>query len=556
MCQVLTYAISGCLILAAVAVVAVIMSSQITTKDEESSAPRVVEPEPRSLTRAGAQGLDYAANNIVEVVEEETDCGICSNGAFEPVCSVGGVEYYNPCWAVCDNANIQCSHKCPCSKQTTKNRKASPADDYEIKGNKKAPRVGGFSFDDLSKASAEMGMKLYGEEAKKTDGNLLFSPFSIQSALSMVGVGAKGSSLLQIMSLYNKVQNGNVAGSVEDIMDLKNSGLTIDEMKELLKMAFPLLKTTENVTIETANSVFLAENFEILDSMRGDLQDYFNTSFISADFSRSKRAADQINGWVEEKTHEKIKDLIDPTSLSGMTKMVLVNALYFKGLWSSQFDAEDTREGDFTLANGDTVETDFMSQVANFNVGQYKGHSFVALPYSGDNLVMYLFTPNPIRDGFWRPSSDKKSKEAVPLSELEKILTLDPKIISDKLKMASMDTMELRVVLPRFKIEATVSLAEDLKNLGVTSMFTAGEADLSGITGGKDLYVSDAIHKAMLEVNEEGSEGAAATAVIAQFRSMPNPPKQARFDRPFIFFIKDERSGMILFQGRVMNPTL
>jgi len=490
--KVLTYAISGCLILAAVAVVAVIMSSQITTKGEESSEPQGIRPEPRSLAGAAEQeGMDYAANNIVEEVEEEI-----------------------------------------------------------------APRVGGFSFDDLSKASAEMGMKLYGEEAKKTDGNLLFSPFSIQSALSMVGVGAKGSSLLQIMSLYNNVQNGNVVGSLEDIMDLKNSGLTIDEMKELLKMAFPLLKTTENVTIETANSVFLAENFEILDSMRGDLQDYFNTSFISADFSRSKRAADQINGWVEEKTHDKIKDLIDPSSLNSMTKMVLVNALYFKGLWSSQFDAEDTEEGDFILANGDTVKADFMTQVADFNVGHHEGHSFVALPYSGDKLVMYLFTPNPLSDGWLRPSSDKKSEETVPLSELEKILTLDPKIISDKLKMSSLDTRKLKLELPRFKIEATLGLAEDLKSLGVTSIFTAGEADLSGITGRKDLYVSDAVHKAMLEVNEEGSEGAAATAVITMSRSLPLPPAQARFDRPFIFFIKDERSGMILFQGRVMNPTL
>jgi len=525
----------------------------ITTKGEESSEPRGIRPEPRSLAGAAEQGMDYAANNIVEEVEEEIDCGICTN-VYNPVCSVEGVEYYNPCWAVCGMDKIECSHKCPCSKQTAKNRnqeQETTPEDYEI-----APRVGGFSFDDLSKASAEMGMKLYGEEAKKTDGNLLFSPFSIQSALSMVGVGAKGSSLLQIMSLYNNVQNGNVVGSLEDMMDLKNSGLTIDEMKELLKMAFPLLKTTENVTIETANSVFLAENFEILDSMRGDLQDYFNTSFISADFSRSKRAADQINGWVEEKTHDKIKDLIDPSSLNSMTKMVLVNALYFKGLWSSQFDAEDTEEGDFILANGDTVKADFMTQVADFNVGHHEGHSFVALPYSGDKLVMYLFTPNPLSDGWLRPSSDKKSEETVPLSELEKILTLDPKIISDKLKMSSLDTRKLKLELPRFKIEATLGLAEDLKSLGVTSIFTAGEADLSGITGRKDLYVSDAVHKAMLEVNEEGSEGAAATAVITMSRSLPLPPAQARFDRPFIFFIKDERSGMILFQGRVMNPTL
>jgi len=369
--------------------------------------------------------------------------------------------------------------------------------------NQAVQNAGEFHFANLSKASAELGMKLYREEANKSDDNLLFSPFSVQTALSMVALGAKGSTLQQIMSLYD------------------NSSLTIGEMKKLLKMTFPLFKSTENVTIETA---------------------------------------EYINGWVKEKTHNKIKDLIKPSFLNDLTKMVLVNALYFKGLWYHQFETNDTKKDDFVLANGDTVKANFMVQTEVFNVGHHDGHAFVALPYSGGTLVMYLFTPNPLREsrGQGKESNEEKSEEeAVPLSELENILTLNPKIISEKLNMDSMEPMQLKLELPRFKIEAKVDLKEDLQNLGVTSMFDKEEADLSGITGKKILYVHKALHKAMLEVNEGGSEGAAATAVIInRLTSSPFPPKQARFDRPFIFFIKDERSGMILFQGRVMNPTL
>jgi len=399
----------------------------------------------------------------------------------------------------------------------------------------------------LGRSNAELGMKLYGEEIKKNDGNLLFSPYSIQSALAMVGMGAKGPTLNQMMDLYRG--SGSQKSSMElDVMD----------MAKMMGVALPSLQSTENLTIEAANSVFLDKDFPILDTMKTGLNDYFKTSIMQTEYSNPQKAVDLINSWVGEKTRQKIKELVSTDSINTDTKMVLVNALYFKGLWANQFDKEVTVKDTFYVDDTKTVEVDFMVQKKKLKVGRYKEHTFLALPYSGDRFVMYLFIPHNISDfksrDFFFNAMDET--EDGPLSILEALLVGNPNVLADSLNLQDMEEVEVSVRLPRFKIEAALPLKEDLERLGVSAIFSAADADLSNISGNRDLFLADALHKAYLEVTEEGSEGGAATALVAQARSFSPPPLQANFNRPFMFFIKDDKTGLIIFQGRMVDPTL
>jgi len=406
-----------------------------------------------------------------------------------------------------------------------------------------------FGMEDLAglgRSSAELGMKLYGEEIKKNDGNLLFSPYSIQSALAMVGMGAKGPTLTQMMDLYRG--SGPTKSMELDVMD----------MTRMLGAALPTLQSTENLTIEAANSVFLDKNYEILDTMKTGLNDYFKTSIMQTEYSNPQKAVDLINTWVGEKTRQKIKELVSTDSINTDTKMVLVNALYFKGLWATQFDKEVTVKDTFYVDDTKTVEADFMIQKKKLKVGRYQEHTFVALPYSGDRFVMYLFIPHNVSDFKSRDFFFNAMEETVdgPLSILEKLLVGNPYVLADSLNLKDMEEVEVNVRLPRFKIEAALPLKEDLERLGVSAIFSAVDADLSNISGNRDLFLADALHKAYLEVTEEGSEGGAATALVAQARSFGPPALQANFNRPFMFFIKDDKTGLIIFQGRMVDPTL
>ena len=248
----------------------------------------------------------------------------------------------------------------------------------------------------------------------------------------------------------------------------------------------------------------------------------------------TEEARSTINRWVEGKTEGKIVDLMGPGVLDPLTRLVLTNAIYFKGQWEKQFRPEQTAEAPFRLSTGKQVIVPFMHQVETFRYAETASAQVLELPYSGNELAMTILLP--------KPDSS--------LAELEAAIRTDGiRPILEALSPTKVD-----VSIPRFKFEAELSLGEYLQQLGMTDAFSDNLADFSGISD-TFLYITHVLHKAFIEVNEEGTEAAAATAVIMGTKSIRlDLPKVFMADRPFVFLIRDVRTGSILFIGRMADP--
>ena len=245
-----------------------------------------------------------------------------------------------------------------------------------------------------------------------------------------------------------------------------------------------------------------------------------------------------INQWVEQQTAGKIKDLLQSGVLTPATRLVLTNAIYFKGNWQTQFDKAQTRDEDFHLSAAQTVKAPLMNLQGRFNY--FNGGTFQALeiPYESGDLSMIVFLPN----------------DAGGLPALEQSLTAaSAQQWLGQLRPGS----KIILALPKFKMTGQFGLNGALTALGMRQAFEQGVADFSGMTGKRDLWISAAIHKVFVDVNEEGTEAAAATAIVMRSLAVTReqPPIVFRADHPFIFLIRDNRSGGILFMGRVTDPT-
>jgi serpin B len=264
-------------------------------------------------------------------------------------------------------------------------------------------------------------------------------------------------------------------------------------------------------------------------------KNYYGAGLTLLDFKNETEKSRQIiNSWVEEKTKEKIKDLIPQGGVNEWTVMVLTNAIYFKGIWKTKFEKQYTRRADFYISTKNKVEVDMMLIEENFKGYEDEKMQIVELLYKGDELSMLVILP----------------RETEGITELEKTLTVE----SLNTLLSKMQPQKIAVNLPKFKMTwGTFSINNALIDLGMPDAF-GGKADFSGINGKGGIWISDVFHQAFIEVNEEGSEAAAGTAVVLTKSSKSNIITIFRADHPFIFIIKDNRSGSILFIGRVMNP--
>jgi len=362
------------------------------------------------------------------------------------------------------------------------------------------------------------GSRLY-QQLKDEPGNIIMSPFSVSGVMAMVAAGAGGDTLSQVQQ-----------------------GMSFPSSEELAlgyKDAIPALRTNENFTLEAANSIFAQSGFAILDDYRETLHQHFHAAIQETDYSDGKASARLINDWVEKITQSKIKDLIKPDMLNSLTRLVLVNAIYFKGDWASKFDAKKTADEDFHLDDGSTKKVPMMRQTKKFQFAilDELSASMLELPYTGDRLSLQLVLPG-------RGNNLAALEQKLRTADLQQLFESN----SREEKVA--------VTLPRFKLEQTIPLTDQLQQLGMTDMFVGGKADFSAIDGSRNLYVSEVVQKAFIEVNEEGSEAAAATGAVMMMRSMPMPPEEFRADRPFLFFLRDKLTGMLLFQGRVADPSV
>ncbi len=255
------------------------------------------------------------------------------------------------------------------------------------------------------------------------------------------------------------------------------------------------------------------------------------------DFSKAADARNKINGWVEDKTHDKIIDLIKPPIPLPETSLILCNAIYFKGNWLSQFKEAQTRDDDFYLTKDDIIQVPMMSQKAEYRYIDYGSFKGLALPYEGEELSMIIFLP----------------KEKDELSELEDHLSADTVSlwIGQLMKMYE---QEVRVTIPKFETTSEFELAQVLSDMGMSDAFSP-HADFSGMNGKHDLFINNVIHKAYVKVNEEGTEAAAATAVVMLKSAAPMQPLEFTADHPFVFMIRENKTGSILFIGRIVDPT-
>jgi len=253
-------------------------------------------------------------------------------------------------------------------------------------------------------------------------------------------------------------------------------------------------------------------------------------------------AVAEINGWVEEQTNHKIKDIVPVDAVDALTRLILVNAVYFKGDWNKKFDTTVTKDEDFHVSSSVKIKVPLMHIPKGkfvYGVDQRLNCQAISLPYVGEKLSMIILLPD---------------HTVTTLADVESQLTADHLINAEQ--RFQMSKREVKLWLPHFKLEESLQLNNVLRNLGIVDMFGEGVADFSGMDGTKDLYVSKVLHKAFVEVNEEGSEAAAATAVVMMMRSasIPRDPFEFRADHPFLFYIVDNSTKAILFLGRVTKP--
>jgi serpin B len=285
--------------------------------------------------------------------------------------------------------------------------------------------------------------------------------------------------------------------------------------------------------LDVAQSLWGDNTLSVRPDFANLLQANYGARLRQVNFSNPEQARRQINRWVEDRTHDKIKDLLHKEDLDPLTRMVLVNAIYFKAAWQKPFSVERTEKDGVFHADGNKVKAALMHQTEEFNYAEGDGFQAVELPYEGGELSMVALLP----------------RENDGLARLEQSLT------AAKLDacLGKLKVRQVAVTLPRFKLEARFDLGDQLKALGMPLAFTPA-ADFSGISAEK-LMITKVIHQAFVDVNEEGTEAAAATAVVLGRPGPAVSPVTFRADHPFLFLLRDNRTGSVPFLGRVMDPS-
>ncbi len=372
----------------------------------------------------------------------------------------------------------------------------------------------------LTQGNNAFAIDLYGQ-LRRQPGNLFFSPASISTAFAMAYAGA--------------------------------SGTTAAEMASTLHFALPpdKLHPAMGALLAAFNAPHKGYQLRVADALWAQQGERFLPEFLKVnktdyaaglhmvDFEHASEPARlTINHWVEQQTADKIQGLLPPGSVDAATRLVLTNAIYFKGDWQSQFDKTSTALEDFHLSAANSVKAPLMHRTGSFRY--FNGGSFQALeiPYQSGDLSMIVFLPNSI-DGL--PALE----QSITVSSLQSWI--------DHLRFAS----KVNLALPRFKMTRQFSLNGALAALGMRQAFDRNSADFSAMTGRRNLWIGAAVHKAYIAANEEGTEAAAATGMTMQAAAMRQepPPIVFRVDHPFLFLIRENRSGSILFMGRVTDPT-
>ncbi len=362
----------------------------------------------------------------------------------------------------------------------------------------------GFAFD------------LYGRYAAG-DGNVLFSPYSISTALSMTYEGARGETADEMETVF---------GFLED---------SSDRLPSVARIYNTLNDADRDYALHTVNALWVQQGYPVVEDYIDAIEGYYGGDVNALDFvAEPEESRVTINHWVEERTNDRIKDLFPSGSIDADVRLVLTNAIYFKGDWLIEFDEEATGEEEFHVSPTETVTLDMMRLRGEaFNYAETGELQLLELPYTGEDVSMLILLPT---EG--------------SMAEVE--AQLSPESLGEWID--SMEATAVNVQLPRFAFETKYFMKEDLAEMGMPTAFT-GAADFSGMNAEDQLFIDKVIHQAFIEVNEKGTEAAAATGVSVKLTAAVEPQITFNADHPFVFLIRDVDTGLIMFMGRVTDPS-
>jgi len=398
------------------------------------------------------------------------------------------------------------------------------------------------NFDLAAKATNEFGVDLHRQLATR-DENLCVSPFSIESALGMTFAGADGDTHTEMERVLHFPADASAVA--ESFGSLQHS---LEEMSaktaELVKKSKEFGGPSEPITLNIANSLFAQKDYDFRQSFSSLVKQNYGAAFEPLDFVADARAATQhINKWVADQTRDKIRDLIPADALNKLTRLVLANALYLKAPWADPFSEKTTQPEPFRISGGAPTNVPTMRKTARLGYAKREGFTAVSLPYAGDDLQFVILLPDEVNG----------------LRALESQLTAE--VLA---KCSKLEAQDVDLHLPKFKLEPpTIALAEHLQALGMKSSFDIpqGSANFDKMAPRKPndyLYISNVFHKTFIAVDEQGTEAAAATAVVMMrataMRGPKPPPIEVKVDRPFVYAIQHVPSGVCLFLGRVTEP--
>lgn len=358
---------------------------------------------------------------------------------------------------------------------------------------------------------------LYGQTAKD-GGNVVFSPYSISAVLSMALGGARGTTAEEMR---------RVLGQPNDPQHHEQLGALLEQLRKTAN--------TGGNQFTSANSLWVQKSFPILPEFTGLLGRAYHAAPSPADFENApEEARAAINQWVDRETHGRIKDLFAPGAIPSDTRLVLGSAVYFNGKWQHPFRRSDTRPDDFTTGSGAKAKVPFMNRTGPFGYASTASGQTLEMRYAGTDLAFDILLP----------------REGATLRQVES------DVAQGKLSawLGGLKDTNVKAAVPRFNIAYEAKLRPALEAMGMRAAFR-NSADFSGIDDKRDLKVSQVVHKAWVDVTEEGAEAAAATGGTMALVSMRIPSEPVfRADRPFVFLIRDTKTGLILFVGRLLNP--
>jgi serpin B len=384
--------------------------------------------------------------------------------------------------------------------------------------------------------NTEFACDLYGQ-LRTQEGNLFLSPYSISTALAMTYGGARGETATQMaQTLHFDLPESELPAAFgemeDDINDIQSGG---------------------RVQLAVANSLWPQKDYTFQSDFLKLCKKYYGASIHPVDYINDTEGARQtINGWVEKKTNDKIVNLLAPGSLDPSNRLVLVNAIYFQGKWEKRFEVRDTSDGPFYESSNQTSTASFMQQTEDFGYAEFPDLQVLELPYTGGEVSMVVLLPGNAG------GIGEFEQQMPPPGNVDSIGKLEEQLTAPNLVKwtTQLHKQKVQVFLPTFKVTSEFSLGDTLGAMGMPDAFIFGQADFSGMNGKQDLFISKVVHKAYVDVDEEGTEAAAATAVVMTLAAaMPAMPVVFRADHPFLFLIRDNETGSILFLGRVTDPT-